>query len=79
MGASPAFVSKRIHLLEGTLKVRRLEAPGPRGRGNRVRVLPQFRQDAPVSAVYPIRLTESAKVRVCVEHLQACLGAESPG
>jgi len=47
--------------------------------GSLIRVLPQFRQEAPISAVYPIRLTESAKVRVCVEHLQHCLGAPGAG
>jgi len=36
-----------------------------------VRVLPEYRQDAPICAVYPMRLTESAKVRVCVEFLQS--------
>jgi LysR family transcriptional activator of dmlA len=43
-----------------------------------LRVLPEYRQDAPVCAVYPLRLTESAKVRVCVEHLQACLRPPGP-
>jgi LysR family transcriptional activator of dmlA len=38
--------------------------------GSLLRVLPEYQQDAPISAVYPIRLTESAKVRVCVEFLQ---------
>ena len=47
--------------------------------GSLIRVLPQFRQEAPISAVYPIRLTESAKVRVCVEHLQHCLGSPGAG
>jgi LysR family transcriptional regulator, transcriptional activator for dmlA len=41
--------------------------------GSLVRVLPEYQQDAPISAVYPIRLTESAKVRVCVEFLQQWL------
>lgn len=41
--------------------------------GRLARVLPDHRQDAPVCAVYPLRLTESAKVRVCVEYLQECL------
>ncbi len=35
-----------------------------------VRVLPEYRQDAPVMAVYPLRLAESAKVRVCVRFLE---------
>jgi LysR family transcriptional activator of dmlA len=39
-----------------------------------VQVLPEFQQDAPISAVYPLRLTESAKVRVCVEFIQQRLG-----
>jgi LysR family transcriptional activator of dmlA len=42
--------------------------------GSLVRVLPEYQQDAPISAVYPIRLTESAKVRVCVEFLQLRFG-----
>jgi len=39
-----------------------------------VRVLPEYQQEANISAVYPLRLTESAKVRVCVEFLQQRLG-----
>lgn len=39
--------------------------------GDLVRVLPEYRQDAPICAVYPMRLTESAKVRVCVEFLRS--------
>jgi LysR family transcriptional activator of dmlA len=35
-----------------------------------VQVLPQWRQEANVWAVYPTRLERSAKVRVCVEFLQ---------
>jgi len=42
--------------------------------GRLVRVLPEFQQDADISAVYPLRLTESAKVRVCIEFLQQRLG-----
>lgn len=38
--------------------------------GHLVRVLPEYRQEAEVSAVYPLRLTESAKVRVCVQFLE---------
>ncbi len=34
------------------------------------RVLPDHQQDAPIVAVYPLRLTESAKVRVCVDFIQ---------
>jgi LysR family transcriptional activator of dmlA len=40
--------------------------------GHLVQVLPDFRQEANVWAVYPSRLSTSAKVRVCVEYLQAC-------
>ncbi len=39
-----------------------------------VRLLPEYQQEANISAVYPLRLTESAKVRVCVEFLQQRLG-----
>ncbi|QEM69324.1 LysR family transcriptional regulator [Geobacter sp. FeAm09] len=39
-----------------------------------VRVLPDYQQEAHIAAVYPLRLTESAKVRVCVEFLQQWLG-----
>lgn len=39
--------------------------------GELVRVLPEYRQDANVWAVYPPRLTGSAKVRVCVEFLSS--------
>lgn len=38
--------------------------------GRMVRILPDYQQEADISAVYPLRLTESAKVRVCVEFLQ---------
>ncbi|KAA0893501.1 LysR family transcriptional regulator [Oryzomonas rubra] len=38
-----------------------------------VRVLPDYQQEAHIAAVYPLRLTESAKVRVCVEFLQQWL------
>lgn len=41
-----------------------------------VRVLPDYQQEANISAVYPLRLTESAKVRVCVEFLQQRLGGK---
>jgi len=40
-------------------------------RGRLVRVLPQYRQQANIWAVYPSRLNASAKVRVCVEFLVA--------
>ncbi|BDT68220.1 HTH-type transcriptional regulator DmlR [Comamonadaceae bacterium OS-1] len=38
--------------------------------GQLVQVLPGYRQEANVWAVYPTRLANSAKVRVCVEFLQ---------
>lgn len=38
--------------------------------GRLVQVLPEWRQEANVWAVYPTRLQLSAKVRVCVEFLQ---------
>jgi len=37
--------------------------------GRLVRILPQYRQEANIWAVYPSRLNASAKVRVCVEFL----------
>ena len=43
--------------------------------GQLVRVLPDYDQEANVWAVYPARLTTSAKVRVCVEYLQSCFDA----
>lgn len=39
--------------------------------GRLLRVLPQYRQQANIWAVYPSRLNASAKVRVCVEFLVA--------
>ena len=44
--------------------------------GRLVRVLPEYYQDAEVCAVYPLRLTESAKVRVCVQFLAKKLKSE---
>lgn len=38
--------------------------------GKLVQVLPGYRQEANVWAVYPTRLSHSAKIRVCVEYLQ---------
>jgi LysR family transcriptional activator of dmlA len=38
--------------------------------GHLVRILPEYQQEADVSVVYPLRLTESAKVRVCVQFLE---------
>ncbi|WP_020652918.1 LysR substrate-binding domain-containing protein [Massilia niastensis] len=48
--------------------------------GKLVRILPDYTQEANVWAVYPQRLAGSAKIRVCVEFLQACLaGLPAPG
>jgi len=44
--------------------------------GRLIRVLPEYHQEADISAVYPLRLTESAKVRVCVEFLKKRLGKD---
>ncbi|WPB56630.1 LysR substrate-binding domain-containing protein [Xylophilus sp. GOD-11R] len=41
-------------------------------------VLPEYRQDAGIWAVYPQRLASSAKVRVCVEFLQQAFAHEAP-
>ncbi|THU03790.1 LysR family transcriptional regulator [Lampropedia puyangensis] len=41
-------------------------------------VLPQWRQEANIWAVYPSRLTTSAKVRVCVEFLQEAFALGVP-
>lgn len=46
--------------------------------GQLVQVLPQWRQEANVWAVYPRRLQASAKLRVCVEFLQEHFGREFP-
>ncbi|MGO4380327.1 LysR substrate-binding domain-containing protein [Pseudoduganella sp. RAF53_2] len=43
--------------------------------GRLVQLLPDYRQDANVWAVYPQRLGSSAKVRVCVEFLEQYLGS----
>lgn len=37
--------------------------------GRLVRILPEYSQTADISAVYPVKLADSAKVRVFVEHL----------
>ncbi len=47
--------------------------------GRLVRVLPEWQQEANVWAVYPTRLERSAKVRVCVEFLQAHLSQATWG
>ena len=44
--------------------------------GRLVMVLPEYYQDAEVCAVYPSRLAESAKVRVCVQFLAKKLKSE---
>ncbi len=44
--------------------------------GRLIRVLPNYQQEADICAVYPLRLAESAKVRVCVEFLQERLGGK---
>lgn len=46
-------------------------------RGELEQVLPAYRQEADVWAVYPSRLSSSAKVRVCVAFLEEWLGAIS--
>lgn len=54
-------------------------------RGELVRVLPQYEQEADVWAVYPSRLSSSAKVRVCVRFFERWLnrtagkGSRKPG
>ena len=47
--------------------------------GRLVRVLPGYQQPADICAVYPLKLTQSAKVRVCVEFLKATLGKPAHG
>jgi LysR family transcriptional activator of dmlA len=44
--------------------------------GRLVRVLPEYHQNAEVCAVYPLRLSESAKVRVCVQFLGKKLNSD---
>jgi LysR family transcriptional activator of dmlA len=46
-------------------------------RGELVQVLPEYRQDANVWAVYPQRLAGSAKVRVCVDFLERHLACDN--
>lgn len=45
--------------------------------GKLVHLLKDYFEEAPISAVYPLRLTESAKVRVCVEFIQQKLGVSN--
>jgi LysR family transcriptional activator of dmlA len=40
-------------------------------------VLTDYEQEADISAVYPLRLNKSAKVRVCVEFLQQRLSTKA--
>ncbi|MDN3919395.1 LysR substrate-binding domain-containing protein [Roseateles violae] len=42
--------------------------------GKLVHILPEYSQEANVWAVYPSRLSTSAKVRVCVDYLQSHIG-----
>jgi LysR family transcriptional activator of dmlA len=44
-------------------------------KGTLVKILPEYYQEADIAAVYPRRLKESAKVRVCVEFLEQRLGS----
>jgi len=46
--------------------------------GALVQVLPDYRQDANIWAVYPSRLTTSAKIRVCVEFFEAYFRERDP-
>lgn len=46
--------------------------------GSLVRVLPQYEQEAHAWAVYPSRLSDSAKLRVCVQFLEEWLNKNSP-
>ena len=46
--------------------------------GALVQVLPEWRQQANIWAVYPTRLERSAKVRVCVEFLQQFFQSQQP-
>lgn len=48
-------------------------------RGDLVRVLPDYVHEADVWAVYPSRLSTSARLRVCVEFLEKWLGGVEPG
>lgn len=47
--------------------------------GELVQLLPDWTQEANIWAVYPNRLETSAKVRVCIEWLQAAINKHSPG
>jgi len=47
--------------------------------GRLLRLLPEYAQKADVWAVYPSRLSTSARLRVCVEFLAAWFAGEDPG
>lgn len=47
--------------------------------GRLVRILPDYAQEADVWAVYPSRLSTSARLRVCVEFLEAWFAGEAAG
>jgi LysR family transcriptional activator of dmlA len=46
--------------------------------GRLIRLLPEYAQKADVWAVYPFRLSTSARLRVCVEFLEAWFAGEEP-
>jgi LysR family transcriptional activator of dmlA len=46
--------------------------------GRLVRVLPGYRQDADVAAIYPQRLEESSRLRVCVQFLKNWFADHAP-
>ncbi len=57
----------------GGIVLRSLWEAGPYlERGELLRVLPEYRQEANIWAVYPPRLTSSAKVQVCVDFFKQC-------
>ena len=47
--------------------------------GALVHLLPGYRQDAGIWAVYPQRLGNSAKIKACIEYLQAYFAQRAPG
>jgi LysR family transcriptional activator of dmlA len=46
--------------------------------GRLVRVLPDYRQDADVAAIYPQRLEGSSRLRVCVQFLKSWFTTRVP-
>jgi LysR family transcriptional activator of dmlA len=44
--------------------------------GELVPILPEYSQEANIWAVYPTRLSHSAKLRVCVEFMEKYLNSE---